>query len=123
MPHKKILIVDDDQYIRELYVEILTDEKFDVDSAEDGIEGIDKIMKNKYDLILLDIMMPRLDGLGVLQKLHDKKYVNGTIVLLTNLSHGPVIDEGTKLGAKGYLIKADITPDQFVEKVRSYLKK
>ncbi|OGK16014.1 hypothetical protein A2690_00990 [Candidatus Roizmanbacteria bacterium RIFCSPHIGHO2_01_FULL_39_12b] len=119
---QKILIIDDDQYIRELYVEVLTDEKYDVDSTQDGIEGVEKIMKNKYDLILLDIMMPRLDGLGVLQKLHDKKHSVRNIVLLTNLSHGPVIDEGTKLGAVGYLIKADITPDQLVEKVKEYLK-
>lgn len=118
---KKILIVDDDQYIRELYIEVLKDEKYDVDSAEDGVLGVDKILNKKYDLILLDIMMPRLDGLGVLQKLSDAKY-NGNIVLLTNLSHGPVIEEGTKLGAKGYLIKADITPDQLVEKVKEFLK-
>ena len=50
MPHKKILIVDDDQYIRELYVEILTDEKFDVDSAEDGIEGVDKLPAVQWKL-------------------------------------------------------------------------
>lgn len=118
----KILIVDDDQYIRELYVEVLTDEKYDVDSAEDGIQGVEKITKNNYDLILLDIMMPRLDGIGVLQKLHSANYKTGKIILLTNLSHGPVIEEGTKLGASGYLIKADITPDQLVEKVKSYLK-
>ncbi len=118
----KILIVDDDQYIRELYVEVLSDEKYEVDSAEDGVEGAEKLMKNAYDLVLLDIMMPRLDGLGVLQKLHDEKHTNGKVVLLTNLSHGPVIEEAKKLGAAGYLIKADITPDQLVEKVKSYLK-
>lgn len=120
---KKILIVDDDQYIRELYVEVLQDEKYDVDSAEDGILGVEKISKNDYDLILLDIMMPRLDGLGVLQKVQDMPDPHErNIVLLTNLSHGPVIDEGKKLGAVGFLIKADITPDQLVEKVKEYLK-
>ena len=119
---KKIIIIDDDQYIRELYVEVLKDEKYEVDSAEDGEDGVDKITKNKYDLVLLDIMMPLLDGLGVLQKLKKCDTKTGKIVLLTNLSHGPVIDEGLKLGADDYLIKADITPDQLIEKVKEYLK-
>ncbi|OGK14800.1 hypothetical protein A3H80_03905 [Candidatus Roizmanbacteria bacterium RIFCSPLOWO2_02_FULL_37_19] len=120
MAHK-ILIIDDDEYIRDLYEEILKDAKFNVDSAVDGKDGLEKIEKNTYDLVLLDVMMPKMDGLDVLKNLAEKK-MKVNIVLLTNLSHGPVIEEGKKLGAMAYLIKADLTPDQLVEKVKSYLK-
>lgn len=68
---KKILIVEDDVYIREVYVEVLTDSGFEVEQAQDGQEGLVKASKGGYDLILLDIMTPRLDGIGFLRALKD----------------------------------------------------
>lgn len=121
---KKILVVDDDQYIRELYEELLKDYGYSVDSATNGSEGLEKIQKNTYDLILLDIMMPKMDGIEVLKVANKEKLIskNGPIVLLTNLAHDPVIKEATSLGAAAYLIKADLTPDQMIMKVKEYLK-
>lgn len=120
MTHK-ILVVDDDEYIRDLYEEILKDADYDVDTAHDGEEGLDMIRKNTYKLVLLDIMMPKKDGVEVLREL-DKDKNTTPVVLLTNLAHDPVMKEGTSLGALAYLIKADLTPDQLVEKVNGFVK-
>jgi DNA-binding response OmpR family regulator len=119
-----ILIIDDDQYLRELYQEILTQEGYLVTASVEGHEGLEKISKNNYDLILLDIMMPKLDGISVLKEMQAKNLMAKVkkIVLLTNLAHGPVISEASKLGVKDYLIKADLTPDELVAKIKEFLK-
>lgn len=121
---KKILIVDDDMYLRDLYEEILKEAGFEVETAADGREGLTKLSLGGYDLTLLDVMMPHLDGLGVLSKLQEVKPTtpNGPIVLLTNLAHDPVIKEGLSKGAVAYLIKADMTPDQVLENVKKYIR-
>lgn len=120
----KILIVDDDAYLRELYEEVLKDEGFDVTTAVDGEDGFAKLSVGGYDLTLLDVMMPKVDGLGVLKKLHETPPTtpNKTILLLTNLAQDPIVQEALQLGAKSYLIKADITPDQLIEKIKEYLQ-
>lgn len=119
---KRLLIVDDDLYIRELYEEVLKGEGFEVDSAVDGEDGLFKLKKGGYDVVLLDVMMPKIDGLGVLDGLQMAKpeKPNGTILLLTNLGHDPVIQEALKKGATSYLIKADLTPDQLVQHIKQY---
>ena len=117
----KILVVDDDEYIRDLYQEIIEDGGFEVDVAVDGDDGLEKIKKTSYSLILLDIMMPKRDGVEVLRVLKKEKIPNNT-VLLTNLAHDPVMKEGRSLGALDYLIKADLTPDQLLKKIEGYVK-
>lgn len=118
---KTILVVDDDQYIRDLYVEILEEDGYTVETAEDGTDALEKIKKTDYDLVLLDIMMPRMDGIEMLRNLKEAKKT-AKVVLLTNLAHDPVMNEGKELGALDYIIKADMTPDQLVEKLKTYLK-
>ena len=122
MEKKKILLVEDDQFTRELYVEVLKDAGFDVNFAVDGSEGLTKIKTGGYDLILLDVMMPKMDGLDVLRSLMNNppKVKNGPIVLLTNLTNDPVIDTAYGLNAKGHLVKSDITPGELVEHVKKY---
>lgn len=121
--NNKILIVDDDEYIRDLYKEVLEELNYKVDLASDGEQGYTKIISNQYDLVLLDVMMPKIDGIGVLRKVASltEKLKVGKIVLLTNLEHDPIIQEGISLGAKGYLIKADMTPDVLIQKVAGLL--
>ena len=121
---KKILIIDDDLYIRELYEELLRDEGYDVTAAVDGQEGLQKISGGGFDLVLLDVMMPKIDGVGILTKLTETppKIKNGPIILLTNLANDPVIDQAKALGAKDFFIKSDHTPDEFLEKIKGYLK-
>lgn len=116
-----ILIVDDDEYIRELYEEVLKDAGFTVATAVDGQDGLEKIRANAYDLVLLDIMMPKKDGVEVLRAVSTEK-LKAKVLLLTNLAHDPVMKEGKSLGALAYLIKADMTPDQLVAKVKEFLK-
>ncbi|MBP6884918.1 MAG: response regulator [Candidatus Pacebacteria bacterium] len=120
---QKILIIEDDQYIRELYEGVLTDAGYDVTTANDGQEGLTKIEDAQFDLVLLDVMMPNLDGIGVLKELHTKneKALPFTVILLTNLAHDAVIDEALSLGAKGYLTKSELNPDEFLEQVKKNL--
>lgn len=121
---KKVLIVDDDAYLRDLYEEVLKEAGYEITTAVDGEEGAGKLQAGGFDLTLLDVMMPKLDGLGVLKKLQQAPPTtpNGPILLLTNLAQDPIIAEATQLGAKSYIIKADITPDQLIEKVKEYLQ-
>src|SRR3990167_10068689 len=122
MENKKILLVEDDQFTRELYDEVLKDAGFTVDTAVDGADGLSKMTLGGYALILLDVMMPKMDGLDVLRSLMNNppKVKNGPIVLLTNLTNDPVIDTAYGLNAKGHLVKSDITPGELVEHVKKY---
>ncbi len=120
---QKILIIEDDFFVRDLYSRELVREGFEVSAAEDGPEGLLKILEEKPDLVLLDIMLPKMSGLDVLKKVKEKKEVqNIPVVLLTNLGQDSVIREGFSLGAIGYLIKAAYTPTQIIEEVKKFLR-
>ncbi len=120
---KKVIVIDDDLYIRELYEEVLKTEGFDVDTAVNGQDALDKLLKGGYDMILLDIMMPKIDGLGVMDALKatPPPVPNGPILMLTNLDHEPLVQDALKKGAVAFLIKADITPADLIEQVKKYL--
>lgn len=120
---KKILVVDDDQYIRELYEEVLKEAGYTVETAVDGEEGLALMQKGGYDLVLLDVMMPKRDGLGVLSALNANPPVqkNGPIILVTNLGHDPIIKDAMQKGATSYMVKDSMNPDQFVENVKKQL--
>lgn len=120
---KKVLVVDDDLYIRELYEEVIRDAGYEVESASDGEEGLIRMQQGGYDLVLLDVMMPKLDGLGVLNALQQNPPVtpNNAILLLTNLGHDQLIKEALSKGVKTYLNKADMTPDQLLQNIQKYL--
>ncbi len=120
---KHILIVEDEVDLRTLYVQILQKEGFEVDQAIDGEEAYLKLTKKSYDLVLLDIILPKIDGLQMLDKLKaEGKQVNGKIVLLTNLSQDLVISKAVGYGISGYMVKSDLTPDQIVKEVKDYLE-
>ncbi len=119
---KKILLIEDDLLIRELYKRQLDHSGFLVDACEDGVYGLEAAQKKTYDLILLDIMMPRMNGLEVLKKLKSEdKTKNMPVVFLTNLGQDSILQEGTKLGAVSFLIKASYTPDELIAEVRKIL--
>jgi len=114
---KRVLIVEDDQFIRELYVEVLTEAGFVTSFVTNGEEALNKIEESgPYDVILLDVMMPKRAA----KNLSPSKLKDTIIILLTNLAHDPVIKDALNLGAKDFLIKSDITPDQLVAKVKSF---
>ena len=122
---KRILIVEDDQFLREFYQELLQSEGYNVDIAADGEAGLKKIQENEFDLVMLDIMMPKLDGLQVLRELKIKppKSQKVSIVILTNLGQDTVIKQCFELGAEGYLIKSALNPDQVLTEIHTYLQK
>ena len=121
---RKILLIEDNQYIKELYTEVLQNAGYEVDNAEDGISGVDKIKKGGYDLILLDMVMPKTNGLGVIQAVSQNPPAtkNGPIILLTNLTKDAMIEQALEKGASSYIVKSDITPGQLIEKVKKFLK-
>jgi len=120
---RKILIVEDDKFVRELIVQKLTEEEFEVSSAKDGEEGEKKTESEKPDLILLDLILPGIDGFEVLSRIRKNPLTDKIpVVILSNLGEKVDVDRGIKLGANDYLIKAHFTPKEIVEKVRSILK-
>lgn len=119
--HQAILIIEDDQYTRDIYREVLEGEGYRITTADDGVEGVVKASQGTYDLILLDMMMPKLNGISTLKELKQKHPAHAPVVLLTNLAQDPVVEEALALGAKGYLIKADMNPDQLVAHIKKLL--
>lgn len=119
---KKILLVEDEDFIRDLYVRQLTKEGFQVKSAPDGQTGLNALKAEAFDLLLLDIMLPGMNGLQLLREFKTNNPQSPMItILLTNLGQEAVIKEGFELGAQAYLIKASYTPDQVVTEVKNAL--
>jgi len=120
---KKIIVVEDEQYLRDLYIQILQQEGYRVDSAEDGDIAFEKLSKNQYDLVLLDVILPKMDGLQILEKLSKmggRKFDN--TVLLTNLGQDLVVAKALDYGVRGYMIKSDYTPEEMINEVKGYLE-
>ncbi len=123
---KVIMIVEDDAFVMDIYKTKLSNEGFKLLIANNGKQAIEKIEEGVVipDLILLDIVMPYVDGLTVLKKIQKNKiWKSIPVILLTNLSQREEIKEGFRLGAKDYLIKSHFTPSEVVEKVNQYLIK
>jgi len=119
----KILIIEDDPYVRKLYERIFSFQKHEVSMAADGLEGLEAAKKNKPTLILLDVMMPKMSGIEVLEKLKsDKETASITVLMLTNFGEELIVKQAMEKGAEGVLIKSDFPPDKLIEKVNEYLK-
>jgi CheY-like chemotaxis protein len=120
---KQILIVEDDVGIRELYGDILREAGYEVNYAGDGDEAVQKIYDSEWDLLLLDIMLPKLDGINVLRKINSSPdLVQKPVVIVTNLNDEKLISECISLGAREYVVKSSMDPDQIIEKVEKYLQ-
>ncbi len=119
----KILIVEDDKFLRDLLSARLRKEKdIEVSVAEDGEEGLKKIKEEKPNLVLLDLIMPGIDGFEVLKKAkEDEEIKNIKIIVLSNLGQEEEIKKALDLGAEDYLIKAHFTLEEILSKIRSYL--
>lgn len=119
---KKILLIEDEDFIRELYTRQLIKAGFIVQSATDGQSGLNLLKTDRFDLLLLDIMLPGMNGLQVLREFKTQNPKSPMItILLTNLGQEAVIKEGFELGAQAYLIKASYTPDQVISEVKNAL--
>jgi two-component system response regulator CpxR len=124
MESKKILIVEDDAFLRQIYQDTLVSEGYLADIAVDGEEGYTKIKEGSYNLVLVDILLPKLNGFEMLEKLKaDPEYTNNKqIVFLTNLDNEIDIKHALSLG-NGYLIKSQMTPGDLVKEVKMFLEK
>lgn len=121
----KVLLVEDDTMLVDMYSLKFDGEGFEVWKAGNGIEGLKAIEDHGApDIILLDVIMPQMDGFSMLQQVKSQaKLKNVPVILLTNLGQDNDIKRGMELGATDYLVKANLTPAQVVEKVRAILKK
>jgi DNA-binding response OmpR family regulator len=114
-----ILIIEDEPVLSEVLIDKFTNEGFNVLSAKDGQEGLDVIEKNTIDLILLDIVMPKMDGITMLKKLKDKKLKKQPeIIMLTNLSGTNTMADAIENGSFEYLIKSEWKIEDLVKKVK-----
>ncbi len=118
---KRILIVEDDSVLSWVLIKKFKKEGFDVSSAKNGEEGLDVALKEHPDLILLDIIMPKMDGVTVLKKLRVHQWGSSVpIILLTNLS-SVTVDQEVQDDVSEYLVKADWDIGDVVKKVRAEL--
>lgn len=121
---KKVLLVEDDVFVSDVYQTKLKQEGFEVISAENGAEAMKKLEAIVPDVILLDIIMPYMDGKEVLARLKEsEKWKNIPVIILTNLSQSDDVEEILQKGADDYLIKSHFTPSEVVEKIKAVLDK
>ena len=120
---KSILLVEDEKALRDLYREILEKEGYTITEAVDGEQAYNYLKGGGFDLVLLDIVLPKMDGIEVLKKLQSEKPLkpNGPILILTNLGQEAIVAEGVAAGIRGYLLKSDFTPDQVIAEVKKAL--
>jgi len=121
---KVVLLVEDEKEIRVVYAEVLKDEGYTVIESDDGDDALKQALHQEWDILLLDIMLPGEDGLQILKAVKENVRLKfKPVILLTNLGNESVINEAFKVGADGYLIKSQITPDKIIEEVKNYLNK
>lgn len=124
MKKKKILIIEDEKMLREMYRDKLCRENFEVVSVDSAEEGIKIIPKEKPNLILLDILLPKANGLDFMEWFRkEKKFSAIPIIAFSNYDEPAAKKEALKLGVKDYLIKTNYTPKEIVIKIKKYLKK
>ncbi len=120
----KILFIEDDPLIVKIYTTRLTADGYQVLSAENGEDGIKLAETETPDLVILDIMMPKIDGFGVLEKLRANEMMkNKPILVYSNLAQEEEIKRAQTLGATEFIIKANLSPTEMVEKIKKYLNR
>ncbi|MCL1877208.1 response regulator [Candidatus Saccharibacteria bacterium] len=121
----KVLVIEDDIIVGELYVNSLSDLGYEVTWAQDGEAGLKAALQQQYDVILLDIIMPEKDGRAILRELraHGDKVPNSKIIVFTNLAQDDGSRSEVEKYADDYLIKADIKPSQLIAKIEQLLSK
>jgi len=142
---KSILLVEDDPFLIDIYTTKLKESGFSIEVATSGEEGLKKLREKKFDLLVLDIVLPKIDGWEILEKIKDQasersegeeedevlfaqqraksKNLKGLkIIILSNLGQKEEVEKGLRLGAEKYLIKAHYTPSEVVAEIKQLLK-
>jgi CheY-like chemotaxis protein/predicted RNA-binding Zn-ribbon protein involved in translation (DUF1610 family) len=118
----KILIVDDDDIIRETYVQVFRDHGFDVTSAKDGVEGLDLATKNKFDVILTGIIMPRMDGFQMISALRENVDTKDVPVAInSHLGREEDRQKAQELGIQNFIVQGSMTPREVADKLKSLI--
>lgn len=118
-----ILVVEDDKFLRDMITRKLDKEGYETSQAVDGEEGLELIREEKPDLILLDLIMPGVDGFEVLEEMNDDADIKDiAVVILSNLGQKSEVERGLELGAEDFLIKAHFTPEEIIEKVKETIE-
>lgn len=121
---KKILLLEDEKVLAEMYKDKLSEAGFEVISAFGSQEALKLAKEENPDLILLDILLPRENGIVFLERLRkDPKIASIVVVAFSNYDDPDTKEEALKLGVKDYLIKTNYTPKQIVDKIKTYFKK
>lgn len=126
MPEQKIkiLLVEDDSFLLGMYAAKFESDGFKVTTAEDGEKAIRLALKELPNIILLDLVLPKISGFKVLKQLkQEPATARIPIILLTNLSQRDEVEKGLKMGAEDYLIKAHFMPSEVMEKIKKVLNK
>ncbi|MEK7148423.1 MAG: response regulator [Patescibacteria group bacterium] len=122
-PKKKILIIEDDEHIARVYSMKFAKEGYDTILATNGEEGMEKIITEKPDLVVLDMMLPKKDGFFVLEEIKkNPDLANIRILIISNLGQKTDQDRALALGANEYLVKVESSMQEVVDKVKSYLQ-
>ncbi len=119
---RKVLIAEDDFFIRDIYSKVFTLSGYEVAVAVDGMDALEKIKAQQYDMVLLDIMMPRMTGIDVLKNIRtmEAPAKSTPVFIITNLGQQNVIEEAFKLGMDGYILKSQVTPQQIVDEINNF---
>lgn len=121
---KTILVIEDDKYMRDVLVEKLEKEGFAVLEAIDGKTGLTMTIEKKPDLVVLDIILPLMNGFDYLEmKAKNADAAKIPVIILSNLGQREDVERGMKLGAKDYVVKAHFTPNDLIAKVQGQLGK
>lgn len=119
----KILIVEEDKFLRELAANKIREAGYEMVEAANGQQGVEKAQQEKPNLILLDIVLPELDGYEVLRQLKEQEATKEIpVVMLSNLGGKEDVEKALSLGAADYLVKAHVTPEEIVEKIGKVLR-
>ncbi|MBI2018050.1 response regulator [Candidatus Daviesbacteria bacterium] len=120
---QRILLIEDNEYMGRMYQNMLSLANYRVELATSGEEGIKKAEDSKPDLILLDVIMPKMNGIQVLEKLKRSDLTKKIpVVILTVVGEQEIIDRALKLGAEGYIIKSSLNLEELLSEIKSYLK-
>lgn len=120
---KNILLVEDDPFVIDIYITKLREVGFNIDTAENGEEALMKLKEKKPDLLILDIVLPNIDGWELLKKIRTElNFQDLKVVVLSNLSQKSEVEKSLELGVIKYFIKANFTPSEVVGAIKEILK-
>lgn len=119
----KVLLVEDDKFLRTVLEKKLLNEGFEVIIAEDGEEALQKLVRERPGIILLDIVLPKRSGFAVLEEIQrDPEFRSLPVIILSNLGQREDVEKGISLGAVDYFVKAKISLDELLNKIKDYAK-